>query len=480
MPSSNPPLADVPTTSASHAVPWRKKIAYGVGGVPQLFGAIGVKSLAIPVYQMTLKMDPALLGLMLALPRIWDAITDPVMGFVSDRTRSRFGRRRPYIVLGAFLSAFAFAAIWMVPEHWSSTDQAWWFLATSLLFYTCHTIWAVPYSSLGYEMTPNYHERTAVMGVQATFVKIGEIFYQWVFPLAQLAIFASVMQGVRIVTVAVGVLVFLVLGLLPGLLVKERFRAPVLATTPSMKPLRPRFWSNAGDILRNQALLVLVVLTILKLLNGVFASSLDYYLLVYHMFDGDLAVGSFWKGVLSSAYAICGLAFIVPMTWFSRRFDKRATLLGVYALSVVGGGVKWLVFQPGNTWIILIDPIVSAPSWIALGLIVPSMVADICDDDEWRHGQRREGMVGALLSWIQKTGASLAFFVSGLALNIVGFDAALGGQQNPDTIFSMRLLLGGSTAAIGLLSMMVLAFYPLNERKLNAIRADLESRRGAV
>jgi len=70
--------------------------------------------------------------------------------------------------------------------------------------------------------------------------------------------------------------------------------------------------------------------------------------------------------------------------------------------------------------------------------------------------------------------------VSGLALNIVGFDAALGGQQNPDTIFSMRLLLGGSTAAIGLLSMMVLAFYPLNERKLNAIRADLESRRGAV
>ena len=477
-PPPGPPAAGV--RAPNERVTFFKKLAFGVGGMTFLFGSVGVKSLAVPVYQMTLLLDPALLGVLLALPSLWDAITDPVMGYLSDRTESRWGRRRPYIIGGAICSAFAFTLIWMVPTDWTSSAQAVWFIVTSLLYYTCYTVWAVPYQSLGFEITPNYHERTTVMGFQAFFVKSADLVYPWIFPLAQLSIFATVMQGVRSVTMVAAFGVFVLIGTIPGMFVKERFRHEALPVQTLKKLKKPKFWSGYKEVLFNQAVIVVIVLTVMKLIAGVFGSNLDYYLLVYYVFDGDIEQGSVWKGILSTGYAVMGFIVIVPMAWLARRFDKRATLMGVYGLAVIGGFVKWFVFQPGHTWIILLDPFFNASIWIALGMLVPSMLADVCDFDEWKHGQRREGMIGAFLTWIQKSGTSLAFLISGIALNIVGFNAALGGDQNPEAILGIRLILAGTTSAVGLCSMVVLMFYPLNEKRMSQIRGDLEERRGVV
>lgn len=438
-----------------------------------MYGEIGVKALAVPVYQMTLKVDPAMLGLMLALPRLWDAVTDPLMGYISDRTRSRFGRRRPYIVVGALLSAVSFALIWMVPTGWSQQAQLSWFLVTALLFYTCLTVWGVPYQSLGYEITADYHERTSVMGVRAVFAKLASFTNQWMFPLAHLAMFASVMEGVRVVTLVVAAVVFAGLGLLPGL-VRERFaEPPVKAGTPP-----PRFWATCRAIARNRSMLVLTALTLLQVVAGMLASSLDYYILVYHMFDGDVGQGAIWKGVLSSSYALVGFAAIWPVTVISRRFDKRRALAVIYGLAVVGGALKWVLFTPGMPWLIVLDPLCSAALWTAVAMIMPSMAADICDEDEWKHGVRREGMFGAALSWFNKTAVSLSFLGSGVALNLVGFDAARGGDQAPEAILGMRLVLVFGTVIPALLALVVLRFYPLNAQRAAEIRADLEARRG--
>jgi GPH family glycoside/pentoside/hexuronide:cation symporter len=111
-------------------------------------------------------------------------------------------------------------------------------------------------------------------------------------------------------------------------------------------------------------------------------------------------------------------------------------------------------------------------------MIMPSMAADICDEDEWNHGVRREGMFGAALSWFNKTAVSLSFLGSGVALNLVGFDAARGGAQTPGAILGMRLVLVFGTIVPAVLALAVLRFYPLNERRAAKIRADLEARRG--
>ena len=112
-------------------------------------------------------MDIAtLVGLLGALPRLTDALTDPLMGYVSDNTRSKYGRRRPYIFVGAIAVGIIFALLWQLPLGKSDSYYFWYFLAGSLLFYLAYTIYATPWVALGYELTPDYHERTRLMGVQ--------------------------------------------------------------------------------------------------------------------------------------------------------------------------------------------------------------------------------------------------------------------------------------------------------------------------
>lgn len=456
-------------------VPWRERLAFGVAGLTAAIGSMGIKNLAIPVYQMTLKVDPALLGLMLAIPRFWDAFTDPFIGHLSDRTRGRFGRRRPYIVVGAVLTGLTFTLVWMVPVHWPQSWLLGWFLVTSLLYYTCYSVWEVPYQSLGYELTPDYHERTAVMGVQNLFNRLG-VGIEWVFPLTQLAIFASVMHGVRALTVLIAVVVFMGLGTLPGLLVRERFVAS--AGRASAARRRPGFWRSCVATLRNRAMLVLMTLVLLNLVASMFTSGLDFYLLVYYVCGGNLLEGSTWKALLSSAFAVVGVISVGLLAWLARRVDKRNALMIVYVMVAVGGIGKWFFFREDLPWLCLLVPLLCGPIFTANDMIARSMIADICDQDELEHGARREGIFGAMHGWVGKTAAGLAIFGSLGTLNLVGFDAAKGAAQDPEALLRIRYILVVATTLPALLAIAVLRFYPLNEARMTEIRAALEKRRG--
>ena len=451
-----------------------EKVALGAGYLPHFYGTNGVKSLAIPVYQMTLKVDPALLGLVLAIPRFWDAITDPVVGMISDNLRSRFGRRKPVIVLGAILQAIAFGAIWMVPAGLSQAATVAYLVVTLLVFYTCFSIFSVPLMSLTYEMTADYQERTRVSAVGGFFGKVGELTYSWVFWVANLAVFGSVMHGVRTVGWTIGICVMGMVGMIPGLFVRERqFKRVAKQEKVHLLPAVRACFSN-------RAFLVLIGFTVCQVLAGMLSSNIDYYLLVYYMNAGDIVEGTKWKGVLSTGFAIIGIAGIYPVNWLANRMGKRTALFLIFGLNLAGGVAKWFIFTPGHPWKILLDPILCGPAWIAVNILTISMLADVCDDDELRHGMRREGMLGSLFSWVQKTGYALAYFGSGLALNLVGFDAVLGGAQPAGTILGMRLMLAGSITVWSIAAIGLLSFYPLSQRRAYEIRDELEARRGRV
>ena len=474
-----------------------EKCALGSGFLPYFFGNAAVKSFAVPVYQMTLGMNPAIFGLVMALPRFWDAITDPLMGYISDNLHTRWGRRKPLIVVGAFLQAIAFGLIWMVPRGLS---EAWIvaYLSLSLIvFYTCYTVFSVPFISLGYEMTPDYNERTRVQAFGGFFGKVGEFLYQWIFPLTQLAVFGSVLMGVRIVGWGIAVLIMGFVAAIPGLFVKERYYQK--AKKQDKVPL----WGSLGASFRNRAFGILVALTVLQILAGMMASSIDYYLLVYYMCDGNIAEGSIWKAILSMGYAIIGVIMIYPVNWLANRYGKQIALGIIFFFVLIGAVGKWYLYTPGdggwiftafdrwmdsipglatsgNCWKILIDPIFCGPVWIAINVLTPSMFADVCDDDELRNGQRREGIFGAAFSWIQKTGYSLSFFGTGMALVWAGFDEQLGGNQGASTFLSMRLILAVSTAVWSILAIWMLFIYPLTRKRAYEIRDALEARRGTV
>lgn len=462
-------------TRATDKVGFWEKVAFGVGALPVFYAIQGMGSFTIPVYQMTLKLDPVLVAAALSIPRFLDAIFDPIMGRVSDNTHSRWGRRKPYIVCGAIIQALFFGTIWMVPSTWSHLEIAAYLISTLVLFYVGYTMYSVPLNSLGYEMTPDYEERTRVWSFASFFNKIGELSYSWVFPLTTLAIFASVLQGVQIVGWVVAIIILGGMGILPGLFVKERYFKKAIMQE------KVRIWPALKACASNRAFMLLVALTALQIVAGMLASNVDYYLIVYYMCGGNVAQGSVWKGMLSSSYAVLGIIWIFPINSLANRYGKHVTLGISFALVLLGAAGKWYLYTPNHPWKILFDCLLCGPVWVAIYTLTPSMLADICDDDELRHGFRREGTFGALFSWVQKTGYSFAFVGAMLTLKLTGFDAAnAGGVQTPGTILSMRLVLTISTAVWAIVALLLLVFYPLNRKRAYEIRDALEARRGRV
>ncbi len=457
--------------SGSKSVPFSGQLAVGVGTLALFIGYTMLYVMATPVYQMTLGVNPVWLGVVLMVPRLLDAFFDPVMGRISDNTRSRWGRRRPYIVIGSIIMGVMYGAAWMVPPAWPQAAKLGYFAACSILFFVGYSMFGVPYTSLTYEMAPNYNERTAIMAFCSFFQKTGELCYQYIFPLSQLAIFGSAIAGIRIVNWGVGLILMTGIGMLPGLLVKERFAHVAEQQSPV------RLWASIGDAFRLRPFQILIVLTILNVVGGMFASSLDQYVLVYYVFHGSIATGTLWKGFLSSGYAVVGFVAIPLVVWVSKKLGKRRALIAIYGLTGLGGLAKWLEFTPRHPWLIFLDPVLCGPIWIAVIVLINSMVADVCDEDELHSGQRREGMYGAIFNWVQKLSVSLSFLGAGLTLQLSGFDQKLGSHQTAVAFATMRLFLVASTSVTAVFAMLALRYYSLTAERAEETRRLLEERR---
>lgn len=444
------------STSGSIRVSGTQKLALGAGFFAMFFAQQSVSVLAIPFYQMTLGVDPFLLGLALTLPLLLGTLLGPWVGHLSDHHQSRFGRRRPFILVASWACCLFFGLIWMVPTGWGELAHLLYFVVFSLLFYVAATFMSVPMTCLSYEMSPDYHQRTEIMGFTTYFLKLGSLLYQWLFPLAQLAIFSSVFVGIRYVGWGVALFIFGLLGTLAACYSKEIVHRSAVTFPPvtlrqSLKTLK----SNKG-------LRVLLLLTVLQMAGGAFTASMDYYLLVYFIADGDIAQGAIFKGWLSMAYAAFGFLTVPLIYALSSRVGKIKAMQLIYAVTLVGGACKWFIFTPeGYGWIWL-DALLCTAAWTAMTMLIPSMMADLCDEDELKHGQRREGVFVAIHSWVTSLSAALALLVAGLSLNLIGFDAQQAAAQNPDSIFAMRVILALGTMLFALCSLLIVRGYHLD------------------
>lgn len=478
-------------TAKQDKVPFYEKGALGIGALAAFFGYAGVSILAYPVYNMMLGVSAAWVGTALMIPRLWDAVTDPLMGRISDNFHSRLGRRKPFIVGGAISMGLLFGLMWHVPDGWSDQLKITWFIVFQLLYFSAYTIFSVPYNALTYEMTPDYNERTRVMAVCAFFHKCGELLGGWMLPLATaLGIWLVAdaqdltMPGVWAMGWIVGLGIMALIGSLPGLLVKERF---IRKTEQQQKV---KLWDSVRGACSSAPFLILVAIIVLNTLSGVLAMGIDQYLLVYFMNHGDKAAGLIQKGLLTTGYGVVGFAAIPLITWLAGKFGKKGSLFFVYGLMVFGGIMKWFIFTPGHPVfhigriaidpIILIDPLLCGPMWVAVKIMLASMMADICDEDELKHGQRREGMFSAVFSWIEKMVVSLAYLGTGFALALAHFDPELGGSQTPETFTRMRLFLAGAPSLTAVFAIVALAFYPLTAQHAAHTRKQLEARRGGI
>ena len=207
-------------TLPKDVVPFRQKIAFGSGHLTnQLFpAALGVFMI---VLVLSLKMNPVLAGLLAAIPRLIDAVMDPVMGFISDNTVSRWGRRKPYIFIGAIITGIVFMVMWQLYPENGQTYNFFYFLIMSFFFYVGYTIFAAPLIGLGYEMTPDYNERTRLMAISQFMGQFAWMIAPWFwFIIYNQNVYPSAPEGARNLSLWVGA-ICLILGIMPALLCKE-------------------------------------------------------------------------------------------------------------------------------------------------------------------------------------------------------------------------------------------------------------------
>jgi len=413
-----------------------QRIALGIGFFCLFFIEKTSELLAVPFYQMTLGVDPFLFSIALTIPIVVSAVLSPWVGRFSDNFNCRFGRRRPLIFVSAILLAILFGLKWMVPSHWQPLGQLFYFFLISIMFYTVALFYSVPLTSLSYEISKSESHRIRVMEANTYFIKLASFSSQWVYPLAAASIFGSVFIGIKVVGWGIGLAVFALLGVIPALFVKEK-----LVVNNQGDNVRPSLAIGVRQIFTNPMMRLVGVL-VLTVVGGVaFAAKMDYYVIVYYMFSGDVAEGAFYKALLSSGYAVMAALYIPLISYLARRYGKLLALQIILLLSAIGGVAKWFVFSPGITWLLLLDPVLCAAIWSAMTIIIPTMVASASDQDTQHTGLQRQGSFAGMHHWIVTISVILTLLLSGASLNAIGFDAHNSGLQTSETLLRMKLIL---------------------------------------
>lgn len=468
-------------TSAADRIPFAQKVIYGTGQISNVILAIAIANLAPFVLTVELGVSAVLVGLAMGLPRVWDAFTDPVVGYLSDNARTKWGRRKPFMFVGLLAVGACLALMWQMPRGWSDMGYFWFFFGMSIVFYLAYTFYATPFVALGYELTPDYHERTRVMGVMNFMGNLAAVPMAWMFAVMQWDAFEDGVQGARILAIILAVMVVL-FGLVPIIFLRDPTRDRfAVREERGAKGAPPTlgFFDGLKTTLKNRSFLYLCLATLLFFPGLILIQNFGSFLLIYYVYAGakdpaSVLIG--WSGTLS---AVLTLAFIPVVTWLGTRVGKRRAFMICAASALFGTLLKWFCYQPSMPYINLLPgPFVSI-GFAALWVLTGAMMADVCDQDELATGERREGTYSAVFWWIVKLGLSSSLVLSGVLLKVTGFQEKSGADQSADTFFWMRVCDVAFPAVFISVAIYLIYRFPLTEERAYEIKDKLARRKGA-
>lgn len=411
-------------------IPFQQLLVYGVGGVipialfniaGQLIGLIG---------NISLGLSALWLGVILIIPRLWDAVSDPIVGHFSDNYRSRWGRRRPFLLVGGVTVAISFVLMWWIPDgDWIHnlfpTDNSFqWFqlgyiLICLLLFFTACTVFEIPHGALGMEMTNNPHERTRLFSSKSFLGNLFALSTPWLFALANLEYFKGVggneADGMKYVSIIIAVLI-----------VPISFWSFFAIKEPKFKShyeeKKSAFWVDVKQTFKNKTFLRLVAIVLTLSIGFNFVNLLGYYIPIFYVFDGNKEAASTLLGINGTVWAITGLLAVFPLNWIGPKIGKRRTLILAIALMSLAQLSKIICYSQQYPYLVIIPTILLSSGMLFFFTLGSSMVGDICDENDLQTGKRAEGSYYSIFWWFVKMGTALASFVAGLLIVFTEFD----------------------------------------------------------
>ena len=461
-----------------------QKIAFGFGMLAnQMFPA--VISIFIVVLVQNLGFPGWMWGVVSLVPRLFDAITDPIMGFISDNTKSKWGRRKQYVLLGAVIMGISFIVMWQLYKYNTVDYNFTYFLLWSLVFYVGLTIFSVPYVAMGYEMSNDFHERTNIMAVAQFIGQWAWVIAPWFWVIMDdKSFFESGEVAVRELAIWVGI-ICMIFAMIPAIFIKSKStlneKYDSITFKNILKSLHTIFIINFGQALKIKAFRKLCVATFLIFNAFNTVAAFTYFIIVFFLFNGATGPDGawWWPTLFGSVGALVTTFLVIPVvTQMSKKIGKKKAFIVSQSVSIIGYIMLWFLFIPGKPYLFLF-----ALPFFSFGIgglftLMMSMTADVIDLDELNTGKRREGIFGAIYWWMVKFGFGIAGGLSGVIFSVIGWESG-GATQSEEALFGLRLFFSGLPILGTLIAIYIMWDYDLSEEKAGEIRAKLETRKAS-
>lgn len=435
-------------------LPTRTKVFYGIGDLGNALVNSAIQFFLMKFYTDAALVPPVLAGNALLIGKSWDTVNDPLFGWISDRTKSRFGKRRVFMIFGAIPLALATALLWFVPAV-DRIGAFIWIAATFVLFDTVWTLSNVPYYALTSELTDDYDERSSLTTYRMVMAVPAYLVGAALTP-AIVGLFALQQTGYAFIGIAYGILAGSAL-LISAWGIRERKGLAVSIPEPSP-------FKSLAVALKNKPFVRLCATYFVINVSFAFIKVLMVYYIEYQLLMR--AETSLVMGLM----LICVTLALPFWQWVGRKMDKGPA----YALGMLVGGAAVILtfFLPHqSTGLIYLIAGLAGFGFAAQWIFPWAMVADVADYDRAATGQQRSGMYYGVWGLATKISEALALAAVGWILT--GFGYIPNVEQTPDALLGIRLFFGLIPAGIIFLSLPLLFKYPITRKSHAAIRTKL-------
>ncbi len=460
-------------------VPMGQKIAFGLGMLAnQMFPAmIGIFTV---VLVEKLGFSGLLLGLTYFIPKFYDALFDLIMGYVSDNTKSKWGRRRQYVLAGAIILGISFALMWQLYVENGVTYNFWYFLVISLIFYSGLTIFSIPYVAMGYEMSDDFHERTNIMATSQLIGQLAWVVAPWFWVLmADQSLFSSSDVAVRTLSVYVAI-GCTILAAIPAFFIPSKSTLNENYSPIDFKGILGSFGEITEGLkasIEIKPFRKICIATFLIFNAFQTTAGFSYFIIKYYLFKGNEDGFGLWPTLFGSVGAIITTVAVIPVVArMSKVMGKKKAFLVAQGISIIGYILLFLLFVPGKPYLFLFALPFFSFGIGSLFTLMMSMTSDVIDIDELNTGKRREGSLGAIYWWMVKFGTAVAGLLSGLILSLVAFQSNAGSQTD-ETMFWLRIFFVGIPIIGTLTAIWVMKDYDIDEAKALEVRDLIDKRK---
>ncbi len=452
-------------------VPMGQKLAFGFGMLAnQMFPAI------LGIFMVVLVQNLGFPGWMWStiyfFPRIFDAFTDPIMGFISDNTKSKWGRRRQYVFIGSIVMGISFVLMWQLYIDNSIEYNFAYFMFWSFVFYLGLTLFSVPYVAMGYEMSDDFHERTNIMAIAQWIGQWAWVIAPWFWVIMYRngddGWFSSAESATRTLAIWVGI-VLMFIAMIPAIFIKSKSTLNENYSPLNLRNIKGSFNEiilGFKEALKIKPFRKLCISTFLIFNAFNTVATFTFFIIVYHLFNGNPGDAGIWPTLFGCLGALSTTFLVIPIVrWFSNKYGKKTAFIWSQSVSILGYILLWFLLVPGKPYLFILALPFFSFGIGSLFTLMMSMTSDVIDIDELNTGKRREGIFGAIYWWMVKFGFAIAGGLSGLILLLVGFKEGIPTTEQEGAIYGLRIFFSGIPILGTLIAIYVMYDYDVTEEK---------------